>query len=308
VNEPRGEDGARACARKGEDNADDDEQRDLRISGPELRGVHSAEKNASDDDASGDAPFARENRIKEAAKDGFLDERRDEDAEGHEPEDVCARAEELLDGEVLFFTGDLRSGADGDREKDAAEDTRQILRGEAETTRRQPPPTQGGPEGRAVVHANHHEEKSEKDDVPGGLEADGETRVGSEAFDKLIGSYVEICGHEKRKSDFHHKEAGDGKTEEEEKFAAAPGRANVLGEIFLRGRLLWQRELRKCGGGGFWFGRWSVVRRKGRLGIGESHRDGLEERRRDDWEPHGVSRLDAGSCPTETLLGREMSG
>lgn len=86
MNEPGGEDGSGAGAHESKDDADDNQQGDLREAAPELRRVHEAEKHSGDDDSGGDSPFTREDGIQKAAEDGFFDERRDSDAENHQPD------------------------------------------------------------------------------------------------------------------------------------------------------------------------------------------------------------------------------
>lgn len=106
-----------------------------------------------------------------------------------------------------------------------------------------------------MVDANHHEEKRKDEDVPSGLETDGERRVGREALHELFGGDVEMHGHVERKSNFHYEDAGEGEAEEKEEFADTPGRTNVFREVFLRrARRRRERELRERGGRRFGWG------------------------------------------------------
>lgn len=93
VNEIRGENGAGARASEGEDYADENQQGDLQEAAPELRGVHESKKYASDDNAGGYAPFARENRIEEAAEENFFEKWSEGDAKRGEPKHVGAGGE-----------------------------------------------------------------------------------------------------------------------------------------------------------------------------------------------------------------------
>src|SRR4029077_15851191 len=72
-----GDDGPRLCAHISEENAHDDQQRDLPPPAPELRRVQHPEERAGNDDAGAHAETSRDHRINVTAKNRFFEKWRD---------------------------------------------------------------------------------------------------------------------------------------------------------------------------------------------------------------------------------------
>src|ERR1700752_4241954 len=110
MNQKAGQNGLLAGAHPREHNSHNHDDRDVSPAAPELSGMEGSENQAGDDDASGNASTARDDRIKKTAEDGLLDKGRDENGEYAEQDDAFPRFDHFFDRKRLFLRNQAIDG------------------------------------------------------------------------------------------------------------------------------------------------------------------------------------------------------